>query len=811
MKKIIFILTIIFTFLACQKDFLDEKPVTILTQNFYKTAEGLKALVNGTYQVFRFKSDYNSGNMLFGSANDCEVWLQNQDDRVPNALYRPDGWGADAGTDGQRMGQQVNTFLGSISGGYVEGMYPIINRCNVFLENFPELGESDKAKVEGSKGEILFIRAYCYYLLTNVLGDVPLVLHSFEGMPSAFYFPKSSIEDIYKVMISDLREAVELLPVQQVTSGQSVDATLGRVNKEVAATLLAKLYLHRAQAAGWQDNAETYLAMLYKGNVATDLDSSIYYATIAIDSKKGQTAFGGLAPDFASLWAVSPLVTTDVVYARDKVSEVMLSAQYTFTGDYNGRYGGSQIIHFYDQDYTQVRAGVDRNAQDYPRPFRAVGPNDWAYDMYTDKANDSRFYKTFIPSYASNNATTATSGVKWNQLSSFYYNAYLKDMHTDMYGGDSARVGVSKIEYQKRSLVFIENSKDEPIDSLWINSQPNYMVARWTAGSPDGTGYVATYLKSKVYPSEDSILNGQKIPTSLKPSALVDPLNPVVTDVSNREVRYRLTVDPEDQDRYDCDVYYDAAMVYLSPAKYWDLNRGGGTNDRGNGSIDIPLFRLAETYLIRAEAYGRQGNFPAAIDDINVIRQRAAYHPNENRSDILATYEPGILTGRLDIPADEKTAPYTVNTDTYEKIKVTGEEWTAGTAKAKMENYPPTATSDLDRFIHFIYNEKAREFLFEMQITEDLHNAGILYDRVYYRDYFGAPVESTGTTDYPFPYDANDVAEYGTRGAIGTGRGQFDKHHTFKAWPIGFLQLLTDENGNALSAAARAEYQNPGY
>ncbi len=801
MKKIIFILTIIFTFLACQKDFLDEKPVTVLTQDFYQTAEGLKALVNGTYQVFRFKYDYGAGNMLFGSANDCEVYLQNQDDRIANALYRQDGWGADVSTDGARMTEQVNVFLGSISGGYVEGMYPIINRCNVFLENFPKLGESDKATVEGSKGEILFIRAYCYYLLTNVLGDVPLILKSFAGMPSNLYFPKSSIVDIYKVMINDLREAVELLPVQQVTSGQSVDATLGRVNKEVAATLLAKLYLHRAQAAGWQDNAETYLAMLYKGNEATDLDSSIYYATIAIDSKKGQTAFGGLAPDFANLWAVSPIVTTDVVYARDKVSEIMLSAQYTFTSDYNGRYGGSQIIHFYDQDYTRIKAGIDRNAQDYPRPFRTVGPNDWAYDMFTNKANDSRFYKTFIPSYACNNATIAGSGIAWTVPSAFYYNTYLKDLHQDMYGGDSVRVGESKIEYQKRSLVFIENSKDEPVDSLWIRSQPFYMLARWTAGSPDGAGYYN-------YDTEGNI-------TGFKAGAAPDPLNPVVTDVSNREVRYRITPEPGTSvERYSCDAITGdpgSSEVFLSCAKFWDLNRGGGTNDRGSGSIDIPIFRLAETYLIRAEAYGRQGNYPAAIDDINVIRKRAAYHPGEPRSDILVTMEPGVLTGRLDIPAEEKAAPYTVNTDTYDKIKVTGDEWTAGTAKAKMENYPPTATSDLDRFIHFIYNEKAREFIFETQITEDLHNAGILYDRVYYRDYFGAPVASTGTADYPFPLDPYDVTEYGTRGAIGTGRGQFDKHHTFKAWPIAYLQLLTDEEGNALTATERAEYQNPGY
>ena len=227
--------------------------------------------------------------------------------------------------------------------------------------------------------------------------------------------------------------------------------------------------------------------------------------------------------------------------------------------------------------------------------------------------------------------------------------------------------------------------------------------------------------------------------------------------------------------------------------------------------------RLAETYLVRAEAYGRKGDYEAAKADINVIRKRAAYHAGENRSDILVTMEPGVLTGRLDIPADEKVAPYPVNADTYDKIAVTGEEWQDGTDKARMENYPPTVsshpTSDpvLNRFIHFIYNEKAREFIFELQITEDLHNAGILYDRIYYRDFFGSPATATGTDDYPFPYDQHDVDQYVTRGAIGTGRGQFDQHHTFKAWPIGFLELLTDEEGNALTSTERQEYQNPGY
>ena len=101
--------------------------------------------------------------------------------------------------------------------------------------------------------------------------------------------------------------------------------------------------------------------------------------------------------------------------------------------------------------------------------------------------------------------------------------------------------------------------------------------------------------------------------------------------------------------------------------------------------------------------------------------------------------------------------------------------------------------------------------MYEFQITEDLHNAGILYDRVYYRDYYGAPASSTGTDDYPFPVADEDIARAAGTGAIGKGRGFFDKHHTFKPWPISFLNSLQDEDGNSLTDIEKAEYQNPGY
>jgi hypothetical protein len=320
---------------------------------------------------------------------------------------------------------------------------------------------------------------------------------------------------------------------------------------------------------------------------------------------------------------------------------------------------------------------------------------------------------------------------------------------------------------------------------MWVASQPFIMNVRWIAGSPDGKGY---------------FIDPKKPSLGLKPG--IDLSNPVVSNTSGRKLMYRVNGDKGEA--FGLDRGLGVAAWYMSPRKWMDINRGKGTDANGAGAIDIPLMRLAETYLIRAEAYGRKGQMSLAIDDINVLRKRAAYHANENRSDVLVKLEPAVLTGKLDIPASDKVSPFKVSADTYEKIKVTGEEWAAGSAKARLENYPPGAAN---LFVHFIYNERARELGFELQCWEDLKNAGILYERVYYRDMMGAPATSTGTADFPFPKD--DISK--TNGALGTGKGTLERKHTFRPWPQSFLELLTDEKGNALTTEAKAAYQNYGY
>lgn len=59
----------------------------------------------------------------------------------------------------------------------------------------------------------------------------------------------------------------------------------------------------------------------------------------------------------------------------------------------------------------------------------------------------------------------------------------------------------------------------------------------------------------------------------------------------------------------------------------WKYKNDGTTGTTSEYSV---VMRLAEQYLIRAEARAQQNNVPDAVDDLNVIRRRAALNPIPN-------------------------------------------------------------------------------------------------------------------------------------------------------------------------------------
>ncbi len=706
--------------LSC-KDFLEEKQVSTLTQDYYNTESGLEVMIKSLYVYARVKHEWDAnGARLIETETDAYMTSSAPVARMTSAEY---------GTDVSRIAGNINNFLGSANSNYAPmGAYPHINNCNIALDQIdnvhPGMYGTDLAFSNERKAEVLFLRAWAYYLVSNQLGDVPLLLEPKREDNGIYYYPKTSLEDIYKKIITDVRFAYEHLPPNQ--------SDYGRVTKWAAGHFLAKLYLNRAQAAGFQSSAEEHLRMLYKGSVSTDLDSVISVTTEVINGMGGESI--GLAPDYWMLF--DPEVAESTPH-----KEVLWSAQFDVNTSLNGRFGGNRSVNYHVGNYTD-QTGVTR-AMAYGRPFGTFKPTDWAYDNFRDKVNDSRYYKTFSYEYVSNMPPSTSTSYTWNTAAAAWWNVNKPD------GEPTVSAGEKRILQDSRALIYIENQKEEALDSATVMSQPYQFMVRWIKSANTGKYY------------------------------------------------YRLFIDGSNMG-----LATTRNAPYLASKKYVDPMRGGSADEANfnseAGTRDAILMRLAETFLIRAEAYGRKGQYGLAVDDINVLRRRAAYKAGESRPQVLAQWEPKAAT----LPAEERQAPYQSSANTYDKINVSMNHFTPGTPEATQEGYIPTVTTMADMFIHFIYNEKVREFLSEGIAWEDQHNTGILYDRVIYFNQMAS--DRSGL--WPVATNTDNG-----NGQNGNGKGQMAKHHTFRPWPNAFLVQLTDENGNPLDETTRNAYQNPGY
>lgn len=102
-------------------------------------------------------------------------------------------------------------------------------------------------------GESKFLRAFCYYYLTAMYGDVPLVLN--KNLAENSQLPRSPVKAVYQQIIKDLSEAKETL------NKNFLDGTLKTSNERVrptywaAAALLSRVYLCDSQFSKAVDEA----------------------------------------------------------------------------------------------------------------------------------------------------------------------------------------------------------------------------------------------------------------------------------------------------------------------------------------------------------------------------------------------------------------------------------------------------------------------------------------------------------------------------------------------------------------------------
>ncbi len=107
--------------------------------------------------------------------------------------------------------------------------YEGINRANTLIQALPNTALDDKLKAQ-YLGEAKVLRAFYYYELSSMYGNVPL-----RTEPGGEAIKQGKIEDVWKQILQDLYEAATTMPAERRTDGH--------VDKYTAEGMLARAWL----------------------------------------------------------------------------------------------------------------------------------------------------------------------------------------------------------------------------------------------------------------------------------------------------------------------------------------------------------------------------------------------------------------------------------------------------------------------------------------------------------------------------------------------------------------------------------------
>ena len=219
--KLILLLVGILCTISCSEDFLENPPLTTVTDATFPSTERDALLVtNAAYSNLR-NWWYMGGYPLAGILSDDQT-KGSEDGSNPDLA-------------------QIENFTFTPAHPFIlawyQTLFQSVRHANIVTERVPDI-EMDVPLKERYIAEARFLRAHSYFTLVRLFGDVPKVL---DTNPERT-LPRVSKEAIYQeVILPDLLAAIDILPEKSEYAGED----LGRATKGAAKSLLARVYLFR--------------------------------------------------------------------------------------------------------------------------------------------------------------------------------------------------------------------------------------------------------------------------------------------------------------------------------------------------------------------------------------------------------------------------------------------------------------------------------------------------------------------------------------------------------------------------------------
>ena len=704
---------------SCGDDFLKEDAGHKYTDALLETSDGALSMAAGLYGNIRWHFGYEwaYGITLYG----CDEFTNGAD-------LTSEPWNT---YDNRLNALDCTPALGAANkncpavSALWDQMYYGISTANLIIS------KADNVKDEDSRnkalGEAHFLRGYNYYRLFCQYGGVALETEPANGNVKKNY-TRASEEETLNLIISDFEEAYKMLPTDKWRGN-------GTWTKYTAAHFLAKALLYRQseRSAKW--------------NSGYPKDADLKRVIALCDEV---IAACPLAPDYWDLYAK----WTGVDCPNEELKEILMAAEHNQDNSTQGRFG-NRTYNYFDPQFSNFSGGwVQRGQYIGGMDFQRCRPTEYTYSIF-DNVNDARMWKTFKTVYGLNNITKfRTEKDKDGKDISVYdresvasQNGITVDQVPDL--GDEG-------------IIFILNKKsDKRFD-----------------GNPYGTFGRGGDAHSFVNP-----LTKKWVP------------NAFVAFQDGKYILNTYTGNPK------------TSNVFCGINKTADGTR---TGEKGDAHRDVIMARTGETYLVKAEAQVRLGQYQEAVNTINVIRARGQWKNGEDRGyytdgSMAFLKADGGIEDNTTAAANsvkknkDKNGKVLNNTEAYYASMThtntyylsTGIAETTAASDLQVKSYTQLpaedeavlkaigATSDYDRMLNFVFNERTRELLGEWNRWDELARTGLLVKRAKAFNPEAAP--------------------------------NVQDRHMYRPIPQKFIDTLQNPDGTNLSDEGKKAWQNPGY
>jgi starch-binding outer membrane protein, SusD/RagB family len=221
-KNIFLLFTAAFLMQGCKKELLETLPNDRISSDiFWRTDNDATLAANAVYSQLTESADHFIG------------W-----DCMSDIVFtNPTGPQEASITQGQ-----FNALNSRITGDW-SSRYAGIRTANTFLTNVDKVQTSNTALISRLKAEVRTLRAYFYYQLAFMFGDVPLVTTEVT-LEESQNITRTPVKEVWDFISKELTEAASVLPTKQTDKG--------RITKGAALAIKARAMLY---AGRFQDAA----------------------------------------------------------------------------------------------------------------------------------------------------------------------------------------------------------------------------------------------------------------------------------------------------------------------------------------------------------------------------------------------------------------------------------------------------------------------------------------------------------------------------------------------------------------------------